>query len=471
MVTSLAFALFEILKLFHRVTGNYVADIILLTLTIKLILHPSTRNQMFFSRRMQRLQPQIKKLEGLKKNKDKAKGMQDYNKAVMELYHKEGVNPASGCLPLIIQLPIMFGLFLLLRSPEVNGGIMERTKLFGIPLSQLPYSQLTQLPLPDRYEDRGATPDHDYFYRIVSVAEGKDRGTSEAASGRRVSTADTKIPTPTPPYQLPSGYTALYQPRDLHASDGQHPDSIEVRFKFANGAAKHVLFRAESEAGPFTPLPEPQDFTRCNCLYRDSKGEPGKSYWYRLDATFKDGRVVPSNVDSGYSGKDMPPDVQASKDYADGILVTWKQAVGAEEYRVERGEATTGPFKPVATLLPDISPYTIRIRGRQGNFTTLTLIYWPVFFFIVLYAASTWLYQKQFSKMSGTANAPPNPAMPNMNLMAIMLVAFSVFYPFGLILYFISYSTIGIIEGEIIARWLQAKDGPVAAPEEKKGKK
>lgn len=465
MATSLAFALFEILKLFHRVTGNWVVDIVLLTLTLKLALHPSTRNQMFFSRKIQKLQPQIKKFDELKKNPDKQKGMQEYKKAVMDLYQKEGLNPASGCLPLFIQLPVMFGLFLMLRSPEVNGGIMEKTKLFGIPLSQVPYSQLTQLPLPGRYEDRGTSADRDYSYRIVVVKDGKDAGTSEVSAGRRVPASGTKIPSPPPPYQLPSGYDALYQPRDLHATDGQFPDHIEVRFKVAKGATKNELFRAESESGPYTALPQPQDFTKCNCLYRDTKIDPGKTYWYRLDSTFGDGHVAPSNEDPGYSGKDAPFGVQASKEYADGILVTWKHAIGGEQYRVERAESAGGPFQPVATLLPDISPYTIRIHGQQGGTRTLTLIYWPGIFFIALYAVATWFYQKQFSKMSGSANAPPNPAMPNMNMMSFMLVAFSVFYPFGLILYFISFSTIGIIESEIIARWLQAKDGPAPVPE------
>ncbi|MGH8103135.1 MAG: membrane protein insertase YidC [bacterium] len=466
MATSLAFALFEVLKLFHQITGNYIVDIILLTLTIKLTLHPSTRNQMLFSRKMQKLQPEMKRLEELKKKKD---GKQEYNKAVMELYKREGLNPASGCLPMFIQLPIMFGLFLLLQTPEVNGGIMEQTKLFGIPLSQVPYTTLTQLPLPDRYEDTDVTPDKDFTYRIVVLKGGKDGGVSDVATGRRVASSTEQIPPPPQPIQPPYGYEALHRPRDLHASDGSFPDLIEVKFKQAQKATANTVSRSEAESGPFTALTGKR-FSGCGhyTCYKDENIEHGKTYWYWLEAQYPKDPAQTSNVDSGYSGLPLPTEVNASTSYGGGILVTWKHAAGAEAYRVERADSAKGPFTTVAALSPTIPPNTIRFSSKQGKYPATMLIFWPGFIFIALYALLTWKYQKQFSKLSGMATAPRNPAMPNMNLISMLFVAFSIIFPLGLILYFISFNSLGIIEGEIIMRWLHGKFGPPPAPKGKK---
>lgn len=63
---------------------------------------------------MSGIQPKIKALQ------QKFKGdKEELNKRMMELYKAEGYNPASGCLPLLIQMPILMGLFFLLRNPSV----------------------------------------------------------------------------------------------------------------------------------------------------------------------------------------------------------------------------------------------------------------------------------------------------------------------------------------------------------------
>lgn len=80
--------------------------IILLTLIIRLILYPLNQKAIKSQKAMSRLQPQIKEVQNKFKN-DRVKQSQ----ALMELYKANKINPASGCLPLLIQLPILIALY------------------------------------------------------------------------------------------------------------------------------------------------------------------------------------------------------------------------------------------------------------------------------------------------------------------------------------------------------------------------
>lgn len=90
---------------------NYGIAIILFTVVIKLILFPLTATQVRSMKKMQEIQPKIKELqERYKKDPQKAQ------QKMMELYQQEKVNPFSGCLPLLVQMPILFALFNSLRT-------------------------------------------------------------------------------------------------------------------------------------------------------------------------------------------------------------------------------------------------------------------------------------------------------------------------------------------------------------------
>ncbi len=91
--------------------GSYGLAIILLTIIIKIILYPLTAKQMKSMRAMQKVAPQLKKLQD--KYKDNPQVMQQ---KVMELYQKEGVNPLAGCLPMLIQMPILMAMYYTLFS-------------------------------------------------------------------------------------------------------------------------------------------------------------------------------------------------------------------------------------------------------------------------------------------------------------------------------------------------------------------
>jgi len=103
-------AIYQGLTLLH-VPGALGFSIILLTILIRLLLYPITGSQLKASKKMQDLHPHLSKLKA--KHKGDAKTLQQ---ETMKLYKEHGVNPAAGCLPLLVQLPIFWGLYTVLQQ-------------------------------------------------------------------------------------------------------------------------------------------------------------------------------------------------------------------------------------------------------------------------------------------------------------------------------------------------------------------
>lgn len=113
--------LYHALDFLGRTIGNYGLAIIILSILIKVVLYPLTRKSYKSMREMQALQPKITAL------RDKyAKDPQRLNQETMKLYKEHGVNPMGGCLPMVLQMPVLFALFRLFRST-----IMFRQATFG----------------------------------------------------------------------------------------------------------------------------------------------------------------------------------------------------------------------------------------------------------------------------------------------------------------------------------------------------
>jgi YidC/Oxa1 family membrane protein insertase len=99
-----------LLAFFYALVPNLGVAIILLTVAVMLVLFPLTAKSARSMLSMQRLQPEIKKLQA------KYKGdRQKLNEEMMKLYQEHKVNPLGGCLPLLVQLPVFFALFHVLR--------------------------------------------------------------------------------------------------------------------------------------------------------------------------------------------------------------------------------------------------------------------------------------------------------------------------------------------------------------------
>jgi YidC/Oxa1 family membrane protein insertase len=110
MLDPLYEAFGAVLAFFYALIPNLGVAIILLTITVMLLLFPLTAKSARSMLAMQRLQPEMKKLQA------KHKGdRQKLNEEMMKLYQEHKVNPLGGCLPLLVQLPVFFALFHVLR--------------------------------------------------------------------------------------------------------------------------------------------------------------------------------------------------------------------------------------------------------------------------------------------------------------------------------------------------------------------
>ncbi|MEI7905898.1 MAG: membrane protein insertase YidC [Bacteroidota bacterium] len=118
-------------RLIHSLISNYGLVIIIFSIIVKTALQPLTRSSMKSMRKMQKLQPLMQEIR--EKYKSDA---QQLNMQTMKLYKDYGVNPAGGCLPLLLQLPILYALYALFSA--------------SIELRQQPFTLwITDLSVPD----------------------------------------------------------------------------------------------------------------------------------------------------------------------------------------------------------------------------------------------------------------------------------------------------------------------------------
>jgi YidC/Oxa1 family membrane protein insertase len=132
------------LKWVHGFIGNWGWSIIVLTIIINLLIFPLRHKSLVSMRRMQALQPQLKAIQdrysGLKMTDP---GRQKMQTEIMALYKEKGVNPASGCVPMLLTLPVLFAFYSLLsQSIELRGAdfgwwikdLSERDPLYITPV-------------------------------------------------------------------------------------------------------------------------------------------------------------------------------------------------------------------------------------------------------------------------------------------------------------------------------------------------
>ena len=106
MLYFLTRPLFFLIDYFFKFCGNYGVAIILMTLCIRIVFFPLANYSFRSMAKMKMLQPEMKRLKELHKE-DKTKFQQE----MMALYKKEKVNPMSGCLPILVQIPVFFALY------------------------------------------------------------------------------------------------------------------------------------------------------------------------------------------------------------------------------------------------------------------------------------------------------------------------------------------------------------------------
>jgi YidC/Oxa1 family membrane protein insertase len=131
--TLLAEPMLRLLRWFYEVLGHWALAIIALTVVVKGVLLPLTQKSFVSMQKMQQLRP---KLDALKEEYGDRK--EDFAKAQMALFKREGVNPLGGCLPMLLQMPIWFALY---RT------IYSAVDLFNAPLG----AWIQDLSAPDPY--------------------------------------------------------------------------------------------------------------------------------------------------------------------------------------------------------------------------------------------------------------------------------------------------------------------------------
>jgi len=103
-----------LLSFLYNYIDNYGITLIIFTVIVRLVLFPLYADQIKHSARMASVQPKMQELQ-----KKYAHDKETLNMKLVELYKEEKFNPMRGCLPMLLQMPIIFGLFALLRNPMV----------------------------------------------------------------------------------------------------------------------------------------------------------------------------------------------------------------------------------------------------------------------------------------------------------------------------------------------------------------
>ena len=102
--------LVSLIKYFADTLGTYALGIIAVTIIIRLCILPLTIKQVKSSKKMQEIQPKLKELQAKYASKD-AETQKKYQQEMMALMQTSGVNPLAGCLPILVQMPILIGFY------------------------------------------------------------------------------------------------------------------------------------------------------------------------------------------------------------------------------------------------------------------------------------------------------------------------------------------------------------------------
>ncbi|NQY90113.1 MAG: membrane protein insertase YidC [Deltaproteobacteria bacterium] len=130
--SAIARPMLEALIFLERYVGNFGVAILLLTLGVRVLFYPVNKRQAHAMKAMQKVQPELKKIQ--EKYKDDRETL---NREMMELYRRHKVNPLSGCLPMVVQIPVFLGLY---------NALMQAIELRHAPF----IGWMTDLSQPDR---------------------------------------------------------------------------------------------------------------------------------------------------------------------------------------------------------------------------------------------------------------------------------------------------------------------------------
>lgn len=123
----------------YNLVGNYGISLVIITVLVKLALYPVYKKQILSTASMTDMQPKMQELQ-----RKYANDKETLNAKMAELYQEEGFNPMAGCLPMVVQMIVIMGLFALLRNPMIYIG--SENMYFAI---HEPFLWINDLSQPD----------------------------------------------------------------------------------------------------------------------------------------------------------------------------------------------------------------------------------------------------------------------------------------------------------------------------------
>jgi YidC/Oxa1 family membrane protein insertase len=119
--------IFSVIEWFYGFAGDWGMAIILITILFRILIYPITRKQFQSSYKMQKMQPRIKEI-----NEKYADDPQRKQEETMKVYQEAKFNPISGCLPMILQMPIFIALYQVLQELQTRAGEGVKVTFFGL---------------------------------------------------------------------------------------------------------------------------------------------------------------------------------------------------------------------------------------------------------------------------------------------------------------------------------------------------
>jgi YidC/Oxa1 family membrane protein insertase len=173
-----------VLAKIYDLVPNYGVTIIVLTVVIRLILLPLGIKQIRSMQHMQLIQPKVKQIQQ-KFKQDKARQQEE----IMKLYKEYGVNPFSGCWPVLLQFPILIAMYSVVRHPQHPIHIPEGTRLYQVIQAQIP-QPITSL---DQIPKEPGPPDGTSFLGMNLLCSATQAGDPKAQLGDSITVDGKKV--------------------------------------------------------------------------------------------------------------------------------------------------------------------------------------------------------------------------------------------------------------------------------------
>ena len=161
----------------YEVIPNYGVTIVVLTVLIRLVLLPLGIRQIRSMQHMQIVQPRVKQIQ--QKYKQNRQRQQE---EIMKLYKEYGVNPFSGCWPVLLQFPILIAMYSVVRFPQHPIHLPEETRLYRVVTSQIP-----PVSSPDEVPSEPSSASGTDFLGMNLLCSATQAGNESAMLGDRVS--------------------------------------------------------------------------------------------------------------------------------------------------------------------------------------------------------------------------------------------------------------------------------------------